>query len=170
MRATTYALLLALAATTSCTKASHDYADIVFRGGPVYTVDSTQTHASAVAVKGTRIVFVGDDAGATKLVGPQTHVIELAGRMLLPAFHDSHLHPVTTGLRMSECALDDLTTPAQVADSIAKCAKANPSGSERRKRPRRPGKQPSQERSSQWRPSHHRAPGRAIAGSADLAG
>ena len=128
MRATTCALLLALAATTSCTKASHDYADIVFRGGPVYTVDSTQPHASAVAVKGTRIVFVGDDAGATKLVGPQTHVIELAGRMLLPAFHDSHLHPVTTGLRMSECALDDLTTPAQVADSIAKCAKANPSG------------------------------------------
>jgi hypothetical protein len=79
MRATTCALLLALAATTSCMKASHDYADIVFRGGPVYTVDSTQPHVTAVAVKGTRIVFVGDDAGAAKLVGPQTRVIEAPG-------------------------------------------------------------------------------------------
>jgi len=122
----TVAALLALAATASCSPARHDYADIVFRGGPVYTVDSTQPHASAVAVTGTRIVFVGDDAGAATLLGPQTRVIELKGRMLLPAFHDSHVHPLTAGVRLSECALDDLTTPAQVADSIARCAKARP--------------------------------------------
>ena len=120
------AATLALAATVSCTRARHDYADIVFRGGPVYTVDSAQPHASAVAVAGTRIVFVGDDTGAAKLIGPHTRVIELKGRMLLPAFHDSHVHPLTAGVRLSECALDDLTTPAQVADSIARCAKARP--------------------------------------------
>lgn len=121
------AATLVLAATASCTRARHDSADIVFRGGPVYTVVSAQPHASAVAVAGTRIVFVGDDAGAAKLIGPQTRVIELKGRMLLPAFHDSHVHPLTAGVRLSECALDDLTTPAQVADSIARCAKARPS-------------------------------------------
>lgn len=117
---------LLLIAASSCARDTHAYADIVFRGGPVYTVDSAQPRASAVAVAGARIVFVGDDDGAAKLIGPKTRVIELAGRMLLPAFHDSHLHPLTAGVRMSECALDDLTTPAQVADSIAKCAKANP--------------------------------------------
>jgi predicted amidohydrolase YtcJ len=121
------AATIALAAAASCTRARHDYADIVFRGGPVYTVDSAQPHASAVAVAGTRIVFVGDDSGAAKLIGPQTRVIELKGRMLLPAFHDSHVHPLTAGVRLSECALDELTTPAQVADSIASCAKARPS-------------------------------------------
>ncbi|MBA2685438.1 MAG: amidohydrolase [Gemmatimonadaceae bacterium] len=121
-------MALALVAATSCASSTHDYADMVFRGGPVYTVDSTLPRASAVGVTGTRIVFVGDDSGVARLIGPKTRVIELKGRMLLPAFHDSHLHPVTAGIRMNECALDDLTTPAQVADSIAKCAKASPSG------------------------------------------
>ena len=48
------AATLALSTAASCTRARHDYADIVFRGGPVYTVDSAQPHASAVAVAGTR--------------------------------------------------------------------------------------------------------------------
>ncbi len=126
MRSALVAGLLALMAASACTPARHDYADTVFRGGPVYTVDSTQPQATAVAVTGTRIVFVGGDSVVAKLIGPQTRVVELKGRLLLPAFHDSHLHPVTTGLRLTECALDDLTTPAQVADSIARCAKARP--------------------------------------------
>ncbi|MEP7087463.1 MAG: amidohydrolase [Gemmatimonadota bacterium] len=121
-------MALALVAPTSCARSTHDYADIVFRGGPVYTVDSTLPHASAVGVTGARVVFVGDDSGVARLIGPKTRVIELKGRMLLPAFHDSHLHPVTTGIRMNECALDALTTPAQIAESIARCAKASPSG------------------------------------------
>ena len=89
-------------------------------------VDSANPHATAVAVTGTHIVFVGDDSGVAMFVGPRTRVIELKGRMLLPAFHDSHVHPVTAGMRLSECALDDLTTPAEIADSIARCAKARP--------------------------------------------
>jgi predicted amidohydrolase YtcJ len=115
-----------LALGASCARAHRDGADIVFRGGHVYTVDSTRPNATAVAVTGGRIVYVGDSAGVDTLVGSNTRIVELAGRMLLPAFHDSHVHPVTTGLRLTECALDDLTTPAQVADSIAKCAKAHP--------------------------------------------
>ena len=118
--------LFALAVAASCTRARHEYADIVFRGGPVYTVDSAKPHATAVAVLGTHIVFVGDDSAVAMFVGPRTRVIELKGRMLLPAFHDSHVHPVTAGMRLSECAFDDLTSPAEIADSIAKCAKARP--------------------------------------------
>lgn len=118
--------VLALAVAPACTRARHEYADTVFRGGPVYTVDSAKPRATAVAVTGARIVFVGDDSGVAMFVGPRTRVIELKGRMLLPAFHDSHVHPVTAGMRLSECALDDLTTPAEIADSIARCAKAHP--------------------------------------------
>ena len=120
------AIACTLALGASCARAHRDGADIVFRGGHVYTVDSTRPNATAVAVTGGRIVYVGDSAGVDTLVGSNTRIVELAGRMLLPAFHDSHVHPVTTGLRLNECALDDLTTPAQVADSIAKCAKAHP--------------------------------------------
>ncbi|HMA03126.1 MAG TPA: amidohydrolase [Gemmatimonadaceae bacterium] len=124
--ASAIALGVALAFALSCGREQRRGADIVFRGGPVYTVDSTRPSATAVAVTGTRIVYVGDAAGVDTLVGTGTRVIELRGRMLLPAFRDSHLHPVTAGVRLGECALDALTTPAQVADSIAKCARARP--------------------------------------------
>jgi len=124
MRRARAAWLLSLACTAGCV--ARPAADTVFRGGAVYTVDSLHPHATAVAVTGSHIVYVGDDAGAARLIGPSTRVIELRGRMLLPAFHDSHVHPVTAGTRMTECALDDLTTPAQVADSIARCARAHP--------------------------------------------
>ena len=69
-------------------------ADIVFRHGPVYTVDAAKPWARAVAVKGKRIVFVGDDTGVQALIGPQTRVIDLAGRMLMPGFVEGHIHPL----------------------------------------------------------------------------
>jgi predicted amidohydrolase YtcJ len=124
MRRARAAWLIALATMAAC--ARRPDADIVFRDGPVYTVDSLHPRATAVAVTGTRIVYVGDYAGASRFIGPSTRIVELRGRMLLPAFHDSHVHPVTAGMRMTECALDDLTSAAQVADSISRCARAHP--------------------------------------------
>jgi hypothetical protein len=69
-------------------------ADIVFRNGPVYTIDGKSPWARAVAVKGKRIAFVGDDAGVQPFIGPQTRVVDLAGKMLLPAFVEGHIHPL----------------------------------------------------------------------------
>jgi predicted amidohydrolase YtcJ len=69
-------------------------ADIVFRNGPVYTVNGAQAWARAVAVQGTRIVYVGGDAGAQGFIGPATRVVDLGGRMLLPGFVEGHIHPV----------------------------------------------------------------------------
>lgn len=65
-------------------------ADLVFVGGPVYTVDPARPEARAVAVSGSRIVFVGDSAGVAPYVGRKTRVINLAGRALFPGFVDSH--------------------------------------------------------------------------------
>ncbi len=70
------------------------YADIVFRNGPVYTVADVRPWAHAVAVKGKKIVYVGDDADVQAFVGPQTRVIDLSGKMLLPGFVESHTHPL----------------------------------------------------------------------------
>jgi predicted amidohydrolase YtcJ len=69
-------------------------ADIVFRNGPVYTVDADKPWARAVAVKGKRIAFVGDDASVQSFIGPQTRVVDLAGKMLLPGFVEGHTHPL----------------------------------------------------------------------------
>jgi Amidohydrolase family len=69
-------------------------ADIVFRNGPVYTVNGAQAWARAVAVQLTRIVYVGADAGVQGFVGAATRVVDLRGRMLLPGFVEGHIHPV----------------------------------------------------------------------------
>jgi len=74
--------------------ATQSEADIVFRNGPVYTVNEAAPWARAVAVKGKRIVYVGDDAGVRAFVGPSTRVVDLAGKLLLPGFVEGHIHPL----------------------------------------------------------------------------
>lgn len=78
--------------------ASVQAADQVFTGGKVYTVNEKQPWAEAVAVKGNKIVYVGDDAGAKKFVGKDTKQIDLAGRMMMPGFVEGHFHTTTQGI------------------------------------------------------------------------
>ncbi len=69
-------------------------ATMVFRNGPVYTVNDTSPWASAVAIRGSEIVYVGDDAGVQTLIGPGTEVVDLDGRLLMPGFVEAHVHPM----------------------------------------------------------------------------
>jgi predicted amidohydrolase YtcJ len=101
-------------------------ADLVFDNGAVYTVDGARSWAQAVAVAGGRIVFVGTDAAAKAWIGPQTKVVDLGGKMLMPAFHDSHVHPVTSGMEVLECDLHGLETAQQVLDAVRAYAAAHP--------------------------------------------
>lgn len=65
-------------------------ADLVFLGEHIITM--TGDSASAVAVNGERIMRVGTEAQIRQLVGPQTRVVELGSRALLPGFIDAHGH------------------------------------------------------------------------------
>lgn len=77
------------AATTS---AAADTADMIFNNAKVYTVNPKQPWAEAVAIKGNKLVYVGDSAGADKLKGDKTEVLDLAGKMVLPGFVSGHDH------------------------------------------------------------------------------
>lgn len=68
---------------------------MVFPGGdgsPASLMAPTLGWAQAVAVKDGRIAFVGDDSGAQKRVGPQTRVVDLRNKLLMPGLGDGHLH------------------------------------------------------------------------------
>jgi hypothetical protein len=67
-------------------------ADLVLKGGVVYTVDPVNTVAQAVAVKGGKVIFIGTDQAVTAYQGPGTRVVNLNGSMLLPGFSDAHAH------------------------------------------------------------------------------
>lgn len=67
-------------------------ADLVFHGGPVITLDEAKPIAEALAVRGDRIVAVGDRRDVVSLEGNGTRVVDLEGRALLPGFIDAHGH------------------------------------------------------------------------------
>lgn len=102
-------------------------ADLVIRGAAVYTMSPTKPWAEAVAVREGRIMYVGDDSGATGLIGAATKVHDLRGRMVLPGFNDTHAHPLSAGLELGECNLYDASTVEEVEGLIRAYAKANPS-------------------------------------------
>ena len=101
-------------------------ADTVFRGGAVYTVDAARSWAEAVAVRDGRIVYVGTEVGLTPWMGPQTRIVDLHGKMLLPGFHDAHVHLVGGGIELDECNLNNMTTLDQVLDAVREFAKRHP--------------------------------------------
>jgi predicted amidohydrolase YtcJ len=67
-------------------------ADLVVVNARIYTVDNARPMASALAVRGGRIVFVGSDAEARTLAGARTQVIDLHGRTVIPGMVDAHAH------------------------------------------------------------------------------
>ncbi len=121
-------LLAAVLSAASC--AGHDpapvQADLILVDGAVYTMDQSRPRAAAVAVSGGRIIFVGGDSEALKLRGGSTRVIDLHGKMVLPAFQDSHIHLVTGGIELGRCNLNGLKTKKDILARVKEYASANP--------------------------------------------
>jgi len=96
-------------------------ADRVFLNGAIYTVDKERSWAQTVATKDGRIVYVGDDEGAKHHVSNATDVVDLAGQMMLPGFHDSHIHIMIGVMADLECSLLRLETLEEVAAQLKEC-------------------------------------------------
>ena len=101
-------------------------ADTVYTNGVVYTADAAHTMAQAVAVKDSRIVYVGDDAGAAAYVGAGTTSVDLAGKLMLPGFIDSHMHASSAISDLYEVGLYGLPTMKAYQKAIRTFASANP--------------------------------------------
>lgn len=101
-------------------------ADLVVTGADIYTVDGARSWAHAMAVKDGKIIFVGDDRAVGEFIGPATEKLSLNGEMVLPGFHDSHVHPIDSGIELAHCRLDDAGSRAEVFDIIKKYVKEHP--------------------------------------------
>jgi len=113
-------MLLALAAATALSQAPTP-ADLVLTDGRIYTVDGAHSLASALAVQGGRIVFVGSAVDAKRWIGPGTHVEPLGGRLVLPGLIDSHIHPLDV-VDLDVCDLDSRpVTLAELTAIVSKC-------------------------------------------------
>lgn len=74
-------------------------ADRIWRGGPILTMNDSAMRAEAVAEADGRILAVGGLAEVMAHQGPDTEMIDLAGRTLLPGFFDAHGHIFVGGLQ-----------------------------------------------------------------------
>lgn len=103
-------------------------ADLILHGGPIFTASAVRDRASAIAVRGDRIIAVGHEAEpwVSDLTGPDTEVVDLAGRMLTPGFVDAHVHPVWGGLDLMRCNLAEDVTAEGYLERIAEYARAHP--------------------------------------------
>ena len=91
---TTY---LAIAVLAPVSLPAQNRADLVLTNGRIYTVDNSRPVASALAIRGDRIVFVGSDAEARILAGPSARVLDLEGHTVFPGFIDAHAHLLSLG-------------------------------------------------------------------------
>lgn len=99
-------------------------ADLVMRGGRIFTAVADRHFVSAVACAGDRIVAVGPEAET--LVGSGTRVIDLEGGLASPGFIDAHVHPATSGLDKLRCHFDDAHDAGSAVTAVAAYATANP--------------------------------------------
>ncbi len=98
-------------------------ADLVIRGARVRRPGGRW--ATAVAVRGDRIVAVGDDDVAAH-VGRTTRVVEAPGGLVLPGFQDSHVHATFGGLNTLRVWLNDLPGRQAYLDAVDRYARAHP--------------------------------------------
>ncbi len=81
--------------------------DLVLHGAEFRTVDESNALARALAIKDGRIVAVGTAADVRALEGPNTRVVDLTGRTVIPGLQDSHIHflplgrDITSGVELS---------------------------------------------------------------------
>lgn len=71
----------------------------VYTNGRIYTADPHAPFAEAIVIDGKRVAFVGGATEATAIAGPDATAVDLAGRMLMPGIHDSHIHLLFGGLK-----------------------------------------------------------------------
>ena len=84
--------LLTFSPGSAAAQKSQATADLILHNGVIWTVDSHNSTAQAVAVKDGKFIAVGSNQVALKLRGPQTTVIDLGGKFVIPGFNDNHVH------------------------------------------------------------------------------
>ncbi|HET90891.1 MAG TPA: amidohydrolase, partial [Chloroflexi bacterium] len=102
--------------------------DLVLINGKLHTQDARYPEATAVAIRGARVQAVGDDEAIRALAGPGARVIDLEGRLLLPAMTDAHFHYYDWSLGLRRLPLSEADSLADLKQRLARRAREIPPG------------------------------------------
>jgi len=100
----------------------------IYHNGRIYTVDADFAVAQAASVLGGRFDLVGSDEEVLATAGPQTQLVDLCGRTVVPGLFDSHLHLYMTGMEAPRVPLIDCRSIADLQAAITARAAVTPKG------------------------------------------
>lgn len=100
-------------------------ADLVLRGGRVWAGKGLE-QATAIALKGERVLAVGEEPLVASVTGPGTRVIELRGRLVVPGFNDAHVHFLDGGFGLLSVDLRGAKDEGDFVRRIGEHAEAVP--------------------------------------------
>jgi predicted amidohydrolase YtcJ len=121
------AALLAGPSLTARAQETNTIADTILVNGKIVTVDDRFTIAEALAVRGGRIIAVGTGADIDKLKGPQTRVLDLGQRTVIPGLIDNHAHWIRAA-EHNELRFDGVTSRQQALKMLAERVGASKPG------------------------------------------
>lgn len=101
-------------------------ADVIIIHGRVYTENPKQPWAQAVAIRGSKIVAVGEDAAIEKRRGMGTKVINAGGKLVLPGFVDCHVHFLEGSFSLSQLNLESAKDVVGIQKRLREYAAENP--------------------------------------------
>ncbi|RLG98199.1 amidohydrolase [Candidatus Bathyarchaeota archaeon] len=103
-------------------------ANLILLNGKVYTFNPKKPKAQAIAVLGEKIIYVGENSEALKLIGPNTETVDLKGRVVLPGLIDCHVHMAGFGRSLSALDLRDVKSIRQLKELVEEKSKTLPVG------------------------------------------
>jgi predicted amidohydrolase YtcJ len=140
-------LVIPAAALTIAARSQVEPADIILLHGRVHSLrwaepaldgtpargaphDASGWHpdAQAIAIRGGTIAWVGDNRGITAYRGPNTRVIDIAGKTAVPGLIDAHVHLAELGANLSRVDLSAVATEEEAVDRVAARARSTPKG------------------------------------------
>lgn len=119
---------LPAAAGVAASKLERRAPDVILRNGRVYTSDPALPRAEAFAIADGRFTALGANDDVMNLKGPNTEVIDAAGRPVFAGFIDAHSHPAWGGVEELVSVNCDLGSIAEIKAAIRKRADATPAG------------------------------------------
>ncbi|MBI2729661.1 MAG: amidohydrolase [Sphingobacteriales bacterium] len=122
MKKSLLAFLSAILFFVSCTQ--KETADKIYFNAKIWTGDSAQPLAEAMAIKENKIVFVGKDYAALK--GDKTEMIDVGGKMIVPGFIDNHTHFLTGGYNLASVNLRTATTKEEFISILKNYCQQHP--------------------------------------------
>ena len=103
-------------------------AELIVTNARIYTADDAQPIASALAVSGGKLLFVGSVPEAMSLKGPGTTVLDAGGRTIIPGMTDAHAHLYGLGVDLRQVDLTGTRSYEEVIARVVARAATTPKG------------------------------------------